>query len=167
MDANPTKSGVGFCFDVHIGQYSTFSCGQVELVTEKAYNKQSATVRNAYRAGHELVLQFGGSLPDVCVACGSPAWGNVEKKEFPTTPLWWLLPTPFDIIGLIFGTRYVFDFPFCSNCSPELFQLKPTRLDSHLAVFVGASGRLLELLPSLPPDVAAEKNSTWLQRKFR
>jgi hypothetical protein len=93
--------------------------------------------------------------------------GQCRKKEFPTTPLWWLLPTPFDIIGLIFGTRYVFDFPFCSNYSPELFQLKPTRLDSHLAVFVGASGRLLELLPSLPPDVAAEKNSTWLQRKFR
>jgi hypothetical protein len=136
-------------------------------VTEKAYSEQSATVRNAYCAGHELVLQLACSLPDVCVACGSPAWGNVEKKEFPATPLGWLLPAPFDIIGLIFGTRYVFDFPFCSNCAPELFQLKPTRLDSHLAVFVGASGRFLELLPPLPPDVAAEMNSTSLQRKFR
>lgn len=35
------------------------------------------------------------------------------------------LPTPLDIVGQLFGTRYVFGFPFCSNCAPEDFHLKP------------------------------------------
>jgi len=135
-------------------------------VTAKIYSGQSASVQNAYRAGHELVLRLGCSLPDVCVGCGSPAWGNVEKKEF--EPMGWeLLPTPFDIIRLLLGTSYVFAFPFCPNCAPEHFQLKPVRLDSHMAVFTGASKRLLDSLPPMPPDIEAEKNCTWLQRKLR
>ena len=135
-------------------------------MTAKTYSEQSASVRNAYCAGHDLVLRVACSLPDVCVACGSPAWGNVEKKEF--EPMgWWLLPTPFDIIRLLLSTRYVFAFPFCPNCGPEHFQLKPVRLDSHLAVFTGASKRLLDSLPPMPDDVAAEKNCSWFERHFR
>ena len=135
-------------------------------MTKKPYSEQSALVRNAFSAGHELVLRVGSSLPDVCVACGGRAWGNVEKKEFEAIA-WWLLPSPFDIIQLLFGTRYVFTFPFCPNCSPENFQLKPVRLDSRLAVFTGASKQLLDLLPPMPPDVSAEKKNSWLQRHFR
>jgi hypothetical protein len=102
----------------------------------------------------------------VCVACGNPAYGSAIRKELPKMNLWWLLPFPFEVIQLIFGTRYVFDFPFCPNCPPERFQLKATRLDRHLAIFDGTSQLLLDLLPSLPMDVAMEKNRTWFERKF-
>ena len=131
----------------------------------KTYSEQSGSVRNAYCAGHELVLRFGCSLPDVCVGCGSRACGNVEKKEFEPRG-WWLLPTPLDFMRLLFGTRYVFAFPFCPNCAPEHFQLEPVRLDSQLAVFTGAPKRLLESLPPMPPDIQAEKELSWFQRKF-
>lgn len=134
-------------------------------MSAKTYSEQSGSVRNAYCAGHELVLQFGCSLPDVCVACGGPARSNVEKKEFEPTG-WWLLPSPVDFIRLWFGTSYVFQFPFCSNCEPKNFPLKPVRLDSRLAVFTGAPNRLLDSLPPIPPDIQAEKDLSWLQRKF-
>jgi hypothetical protein len=94
----------------------------------------------------KLSSRFGRSLPDVSVACGSPAWANVEKKEWEPAR-WWLLPSPFDITRLWFGTTYIFQFPFCSNCEPENFHLKPARLDRRLAVFIGARKRLLDVLP--------------------
>lgn len=135
-------------------------------MSTRTYSEQCASVRNAYRAGHELVLRLGCSLPDVCVGCGSPACGGVEKKEF--EPMgWWRLPTPFDFIRLLFGTHYVFAFPFCPNCAPEHFQLEPVRLDSQLAVFTGAPKRLLDSLPPMPPEIQAEKELSWLQRKLR
>jgi hypothetical protein len=138
---------------------------------EISYSEQSASVRSAYREGACLVLQIGSSLPDVCVACGNPAWGNVIHKEFDDRNLWWALPTPIDVIYAIaqsiFGKRYVFDFPFCPNCSPGRFQLTPTRLDRRLAVFVGTSQSLLDLLPPLSPDVAAENSRIWIERQFR
>jgi hypothetical protein len=137
-----------------------------ELVSTINYSEQSSYVQNAYRTGDELVLQAGCSLPDLCVACGSPAWGNVEKRKF-EPPGWWLLPWPFDIIRLWSGRNYLFSFPFCPNCGPEHFSLKPGRLDSQLAVFTGAPKRLLDALPPMPPEVEEEKNTSWIQRKFR
>jgi hypothetical protein len=45
------------------------------------------------------------------------------------------------------------------------------RLDTHLAIFMehinGFPSTFLDSLPPIPPDVAAEKNRTWLQRTFR
>ena len=138
---------------------------------EISYSEQSASVRNAYRDGAYLVLQTGSSLPDACVVCGNPTRGNVFHKEFDDRDLWWVLPTPVDVIYVIlqslFGKRYVFDFPFCRDCPPGCFQLAPTRLDRRLAVFVRASQSLLSLLPPMPPDVAVERSRDWLQRKFR
>jgi len=138
---------------------------------EISYSEQSASVRNVFRDGAYLVLGIGSSLPDICVACGNPAFGNVIHKEFDDRDLWWALPTPIDVIYVIaqsiFGKRYVFDFPFCPNCPLGRFRLAPTRLDRHLAVFVRASQSLLNLLPPMPPDVAAERSRDWLQRKFR
>jgi hypothetical protein len=138
---------------------------------EISYCKQSGVVRSAYRDGNYLVLEIGSSLPDVCVACGSPASGNVTHEHFGNTELWWALPTPIDVFYLIanwiIGKRYLFDFPFCPNCPPACFELKPTRLDKHLAVFAGASRRFLDLLPLMPPDVVAERNLNSLERKFR
>ncbi len=51
-------------------------------MSEIVYSAQSATVRNAYREGADLLLLDGCLLPDTCVACGNPALGNVERKEF-------------------------------------------------------------------------------------
>ena len=144
---------------------------QIESMLEISYSGQSASVRNAYRDDAYLVLQTGSSLPDVCVGCGNPARGNVIHKGFDDRDLWWVLPTPIDVIYVIlqslFGKRYVFDFPFCRDCPPGCFQLAPSRLDRRLAVFVRASQSLLSLLPPMPPDVAVERSRDWLQRKFR
>jgi hypothetical protein len=139
---------------------------------EIVFSEQSGAVRNAYRDGASLVLQMGSSLPDVCVVCGNTAWGNVVHKGFGNRDLWWVLPPWIDftyfILQSALGTCYTFDFPFCPNCSPPLVQkLSPIRLDEHLAVFRGASQLLLNLLPPMPPDVAAERSRGWLQRKLR
>jgi len=138
---------------------------------EISYSEQSTSVRNTYRDDAYLVLQTGSSLPDVCVVCGNPARGNVIHKGFDDRDLWWVLPTPIDVIYVIlqslFGKRYVFDFPLCPECPPGCFQLAPTRLDRRLAVFVRAPQSLLSLLPPMPPDVAVERRRDWLQRKFR
>lgn len=37
---------------------------------------------------------------------------------------------------------------------------------AHLAVFTGAPKRLLDSLSPMPPDIQAEKNLSWVQRKF-
>jgi hypothetical protein len=135
-------------------------------VSTKTYGEQCGSVRKAYRAGHEIVLEPGCSLPDICVGCGSPAFGNIVKREFEPVG-WWLLPTPFDFLRLWFGTHYVFAFPFCPVCALEQFQLKPVRLDSRLAVFSGGPQRLFDALPSMPAGTQKEKERSWLRRTFR
>ncbi len=94
---------------------------------EISFSEQSPSVRNAYRDGAYLVLQTGSSLPDVCVACGNPAWGNLIHKEFDDRDLWWMLPTPINVIYVtaqsIFGKRYVFDFPFVRTVRRTAFNL--------------------------------------------
>jgi hypothetical protein len=142
---------------------------------EIPFSEQSGAVRNAYRDRAFLVLQMGASLPDVCVVCGNPAAGNVLHKRLGSPDLWWvLLPPLINFIHFVsqsaFGTRYTFDFPFCRSCIPPLVQLtriRLIRLDERLAVFRGASQSLLNLLPLMPPDVAAERSCGWLQRKFK
>lgn len=82
-----------------------------------------------------------------------------------------MLPPLTDLIYFflqsVFGTRYTFDFPLCRNCARPLTRIRPIRLDEQLAVFRGASQSLLDLLPPMPPDVAAERSRGWLQRKFK
>lgn len=140
-------------------------------MVEISFSEQGASVRNAFRDGAYLVLEIGSSLPDVCVACGNPARGNLIHKEFDDRDLWWVLPTPLDFLYVIlqslFGKRYAFDFPFCPNCPPGNFQLTPTRVDTRLAVFARTSQSVLASLPTMPPDVASERSRDWLQRKFR
>jgi hypothetical protein len=139
---------------------------------EIPFSEQSAVVRNAYRDHAFLVLQMGASLPDVCVVCGNPAAGNVVQKRFGPLDLWWVLVLPLwtHVLQSALATRYTFDFPFCRSCIPPLVQLtpiRPIRLDEGLAVFRGASQSLLNLLPPMPADVAAERSRGWLQRKFK
>src|SRR5882724_10021975 len=103
---------------------------------EIPFSEQSGAVRNTYRDGAFLVLQMGGSLPDVCVVCGNPAAGNVVHKRFGSPDLWWVLPPLTGFIYFVLrsalGTRYRFDFPFCRSCTPTLVQftsIRPIRLD--------------------------------------
>ena len=138
-------------------------------MSEIVFSAQSATVRNAYREGADLLLLDGCSLPDICVACGNPALGNVERKEFPKlNPLFYVLPLFLDLAaGLVFRNKFLFAFPFCPNCPPERLRLRPVRLDRKLVVLRGASQRVLDWLPPPPPEVAAERHQPWLHRKFR
>lgn len=139
-------------------------------MTEIQYTVKSAEVRNAYRDGAYLILQRECSLPDVCIACGQPAWGNVIHLEFKPRLFWWLLPPLFDFIYLvlqeILGKRYVFDFPFCANCTADRFRLKPIRLTGVLAFFEGVCQPFLDLLPPSSPG-AGEMPLYWFERKFR
>jgi hypothetical protein len=138
-------------------------------MAEIIYSAQSATVKNAYREGADLLLLDGCSLPDICVACGNAAWGNVERKEFSKrSPWFYALPLGLDVIAeLILTNKFLFAFPFCPNCPPDRLRLTPVRLGRELVVLRGASQRVLDQLPPPPPEVAAEKERSWLQRKFR
>ncbi len=135
-----------------------------------AYTIAGPTVANAYRDGQQFVLQPRATLPDICVACGNSACGNVSHKKFPDSRYLWVWPTPLDLIAYflyLFVDKYFFDFPFCPNCPQNRFLLASVRIDDDLAVFTGASQRFLESLPLITPDVASEKNREWIERKFR
>ena len=138
-------------------------------MVEIIYSAQSATVKNAYREGANLLLLNGCSLPDICVACGNPASGNVERREFSKVSPWvYLLPLALDVVaGLIFTKKFLLAFPFCPNCPPDRLRLTPLRLDRDLVVLRGASEGVLGRLPPPPPEVAAKWNRPWLHRKFR
>ena len=133
------------------------------------YTSPGNQVRNAYCGRGELVLQPGAVLPQFWVACGAPSWGNVVRKEFSWPgPLIYLPPFGIDLLfGLIFGKQYLFDFPFCPNCPPEVFSLKKTRVDDDFAVFVGAPKRVLEALPLIPANLVEEMSLNWIQRNLK
>lgn len=108
------------------------------------------------------------SLPDVCIVCGSPACGNVYRTEYePYRYPSWHVPFFSDISYWIMGKRYVVDFPFCSTCKPENFDIQATQIDETVGVFSGVANTFLKLLPMVPPDVAAKVEGTWPQRVLR
>jgi len=134
---------------------------------ETPYAVKPAAVRSAYCDGAYLILQMHYSLPDVCVACGQPAWGNVTHREFKPRLLWFVLPPPLDYIYLVLqevlGKSRVFDFPFCPNCPPCRFGLKAIRLTNGLAIFEGACKAFLDVLPR-PVSRIAEPRPNWFER---
>jgi hypothetical protein len=136
---------------------------------EIPYALRVGPVENAYNDHFGgLVLLRGASLPDVCVVCGSPAWGNVFHKEFePHRYPSWAPPLLWDVGYMIFGNRYLVDLPFCSTCQPDDFQIYPLRINNDFAVFVGASRTLLKSLPSIPQDLAAKIEGSLPQRVLR
>ena len=126
-------------------------------------------VGNAYTdLSGRLVLLRGASLPDVCIVCGSPAWGNLYHKEFePHCYPSWDLPLLWDVIYLILGKRYLMDLPFCSNCQPDDFQIYLVRINNDFAVLSDVSGTFLKSLPSLPLDLSAKVEGNLVQRALR
>lgn len=119
---------------------------------------------DAYMEPSRLILFRRAALPDICVVCGSPARGNVLHKEFEQGG--WLahLPSILQVVYLVLGKRYLLDFPFCSTCTPDEFQLSPLQMHDDFAIFGNASKALLKSLPLLPPDLAEEMEGSWLRR---
>lgn len=147
------------------GEHDVLATGYI--LRNIPYTLGVGPIENAYSDGR-LVLLRRASLPDVCVVCGSPAWGNVYHREFtPYSYPAWHVPLLWDVVYSIIGKRYLFDFPFCSTCEPGDFDIHPVRINNDFAVFSGASGTLLKSLPSLPPDLEAEIEGSWLQRVLR
>jgi hypothetical protein len=137
------------------------------------YTLTVGPIENAYSDNHlywqfsRLVVLRSASLPDVCVVCGSPARGNVLHKEFEQRGLLSHLPSLLHIVYLIFGKRYLLDFPFCPTCEPDNFQLSPLHINDSFAIFGNASRVLLKSLPLVPTDLAKQIDGNWLQRSFR
>jgi hypothetical protein len=132
------------------------------------YATSCGSIENAYRNGDELVVRPEASLPDICVGCGNPAFGNLKQAEFYDLGEWWiLLPSIPDFIALTLRRQYLFEFPFCSSCPPDRFRLKKIRLDDYLAIFSNAPKSFLNALPFMPENVVIERNKSWFRRRFR
>jgi hypothetical protein len=124
------------------------------------YSIRIGTIERAFadNLGKFVVLR-SATLPNVCVGCGGPAWGNLFHKEY--------------VLGgrslyfLIFGKCYLLDFPFCATCPPDNFKLRLVRINDEFAIFRGVSGKFLQSLPPIPPYLLAQTNLNWLQRTFR
>jgi hypothetical protein len=115
-----------------------------------------------------FVMLRDASLPDVCIVCGAPARGNLyrtafEPYRFPS----WHVPIFYDIVYWIVGKRYVVDFPFCSICKPENFDIHAAQINEKAGFFSGVSNTFLKLLPGIPLELAVELEGTWARRVFR
>jgi hypothetical protein len=117
---------------------------------EISYSEQSsASVRNTFRDDAYLVLQIGSSLPDICVACGNPAFGNVIHKEFDDRDLWWVLPTPLDVIYVISQSAELICQEFCSW---HTSRMAPD--DQHAVLSLNLTGNLSRQAPVAGIDLA-------------
>jgi hypothetical protein len=116
----------------------------------------------------DLVMLREASLPDVCVVCGTPAHGNVYRAEFyPHRWPRWHVPIFYDIAYWIIGTCYVVDFPFCSICTSENFDIQPTWINREVGFFSSVSNTFLKLLPRIPLELAAQLQGTRTQQVLR
>jgi hypothetical protein len=111
-----------------------------------------------------LIMFREASLPDICVACGTPAHGNIYRAQFEPYHKVFAL---YEIVYWAVGTRYIVDFPFCSICTSENFDIHTSRIDGNVGFFQGVSHTFLRLLPSIPQELAAELEGTWTQRAMR
>jgi len=131
------------------------------------YSIKIGPVENAYsnNLGQFVVLR-SAALPNVCVGCGGPAWGNMFYKEFEPL-IKTSLPVIFLALYFIVGRRYLLAFPFCSTCSPENFRVRVIRINGDFAIFSGAAGKFIQSLPPISPDLSAQTSLNWLQRALK
>jgi hypothetical protein len=100
--------------------------------------------------------------------CATPAHGNTHRAEFePYRFPAWHVPVFYDVPYWIFGSVYIVDFPFCSICTSENFDIQATRIDRKVGFFRGVSNTLLKLFPRIPLEVARKLEGTWSQRFLR
>jgi hypothetical protein len=138
-------------------------------LSEVVFEPRVGAIENAYRGlSANLVMFREASLPDVCIVCGTPAGGNLYRAEFePHHHPVWHVPVLYDVAYCIVGKRYVVNFPFCSICKPEDFDIHATRIDEKVGFFNDVSNTFLKLLPSIPLKLAAELEGTRAQRALR
>lgn len=136
---------------------------------EVTFKPRVGAVEGAYLGlSGDLVMLREASLPDVCIVCGTPGRGSVHRAEYePYRYPAWYVPLFYDIPYLIFGKRYVVDFPFCSICKPQDFDIHATQIDEKAGFFSGVSKTFLKLLPRIPRELAAELEGTRTQRVLR
>ena len=116
----------------------------------------------------DLVLLREASLPDRCIVCATPANGNSYRAEFyPYRHPAWHVPFFYDIPYWIFGTCYIVDFPFCSICTSENFDIQATRIDRRVGFFRGVSNTLLKSFPRIPLELATQLEGTRSQQLLR
>lgn len=116
----------------------------------------------------DLVLLRAASLPDRCVVCATPAGGKIYRAEFyPHRYPAWHVPIFYDVPYWIFGACYIVEFPFCSVCTSDNFDIQATRIDSKAGFFSGVSHTLLKLLPRISPQLATELEGNRSQRLLR
>ena len=125
-------------------------------------------IENAFNSLGRLVLLPDASVPDACVACGGPAWGNTYHKNFePLKNSLFLVSFILGSAYLLFGKRYTADFPFCSTCEEDNFRVSLIRFTDDFVMFGGVSGKFLNLLPIAPTEVAERLEDNWFQRIVR
>jgi hypothetical protein len=136
---------------------------------EVFFEPRVGRIENAYLGqSADLVMFREASLPDVCIVCGTPAGGNIYRAEFePYRYPSWHIPIFYDVAYWIAGSRYVVNFPFCSICKPEDFDIHARRINEKFGFFGGVSSTFLKLLPRIPLELAAELEGTWVQRALR
>ena len=136
---------------------------------EVFFEPRVGRIENAYLGqSADLVMCREASLPDVCIACGTPAGGNIYRAEFePYRYPSWHIPIFYDVAYWIAGSRYVVNFPFCSICKPEDFDIHARRINEKFGFFGGVSSTFLKLLPRIPLELAVELEGTWVQRALR
>jgi hypothetical protein len=136
---------------------------------EVFFEPRVGPIENAYLGqSADLVMFREASLPDVCIVCGTAANGNVYRAEFePYRYPSWHIPFFYDVAYWISGSRYIVNFPFCSICKPEDFDIHARLINEKFGFFGGVSNTFLKLLPTIPVDLAAELEGTWAQRALR
>lgn len=139
------------------------------LLREVFFKPRVGRVEGAYLGlSRDLVLLREASLPDRCIVCAAPANGNSYRAEFyPYQYPVWHVPFFYDIPYWVFGTCYIVDFPFCSICTSQNFDIRARRIDRKAGFFTGVSNTLLKLLPRIPLELAAELEGSRSQRLLR
>jgi hypothetical protein len=131
------------------------------------FKPRLGAIENAYRGlSWDLVMFREASLPDACIICGTPSFGNTHRAKFEPYARW-RTELLFSVVYWTVGTRYFVDFPFCSICQPADFDIRATRIDKNVGFFSGVSNTVLKKLPPIPLDLAARLEGTRAQRAFR
>jgi hypothetical protein len=115
-------------------------------LSDVLFKPRVGAIENAYLGKSEKLVMFReASLPDVCIACSTPASGNVYRAEFePYRYPAWHVRISYDIAYWIVGNRYIVDCP-AQSASPKDFDIHATRIDENVGFFSGVSNTFLKL----------------------
>ncbi|MGH9740565.1 MAG: hypothetical protein ACRD4X_18555 [Candidatus Acidiferrales bacterium] len=132
------------------------------------FKTRLGVIEGAYHSSGCLVLLQEASLPDRCIVCAAPAHGHRYRGAFQPYRLpTWRVPVSWDFLYSIVGKQYLVDFPFCSICTDENFDIHAKWIDEKAGFFSGVSNTLMKSLPRIPPEVEAQLQRTRWQLFLR